>query len=84
MINFLKIPTELQNSDWRSFPANSSTKICIICKTILTTFINLRHKGMSEEDIRNNVINLCVLLNIQTERVCKGVIESNLVIKLYI
>ncbi|XP_043796526.1 sphingomyelin phosphodiesterase 1-like [Apis laboriosa] len=84
MINFLKIPMELQNSDWRSFPANSSTKICIICKTILTTFINLRHKGMSEEDIRNNVINLCVLLNIQTEKVCRGVIESNLPIILYI
>lgn len=84
MINFLKIPTELQNSDWRSFPASSSTKICIICKTILTTFISLRHKGMSEENIRKNVINLCVLLNIQTERVCKGVIESNLVIKFYV
>ena len=82
MINSLKIPTELQNSDWRTFSANAGSKICILCSGILRTFINLRRKGMSEENIRNNIIKLCILLNIQTENVCKGAIELNLVIHL--
>ncbi|KAK9304244.1 hypothetical protein QLX08_004248 [Tetragonisca angustula] len=84
MINSLKIPTELQNSDWRTFSANAGSKICILCSGILRTFINLRRKGMSEENIRNNIIKLCILLNIQTENVCKGAIELNLPIILYI
>ncbi|XP_003402022.1 sphingomyelin phosphodiesterase 1 isoform X1 [Bombus terrestris] len=84
MIKSLKIPTELQNSDWRSFTANSDTKICTICRGILKTFFNLRRKGMSEEDIKDKIVKLCVLFNIQTERVCRGVVELNLPIVLYI
>lgn len=84
MIKSLKIPTELQNSDWRSFSANSDTKICTICRGILKTFLNLRRKGMSEKDIKDKIVKLCVLFNIQTERVCRGVVELNLVICTYI
>lgn len=80
MINSLKIPTELQNSDWRTFSPKVGSKICTLCSGILKVFINLRRKGMSEEDIKNNVIKLCILFNIQTENVCKGAVELNLVI----
>ncbi|CAL7948927.1 unnamed protein product [Xylocopa violacea] len=84
MIESLKIPTELQNSDWKSFKAEKSAAICTICRGTLQAYIKLRRNGASEENIKSKIIKLCVLLNIQTERVCRGVIELNLPIILYI
>ncbi|XP_076750001.1 sphingomyelin phosphodiesterase 1 [Xylocopa sonorina] len=84
MIETLSIPTELQNSDWKSFEAEYSAAICTICRATLQTYINLRRNGASEESIKSKLIKLCTILNIQTKRVCSGVIELNLPIILYI
>ncbi|XP_076234537.1 sphingomyelin phosphodiesterase [Calliopsis andreniformis] len=84
MTQYLKIPTELQNSDWRTFSAEKGTAICTICQGTVGTFIKLRRRGMSEQDIAKKIINLCTLMNIQTPRVCKGVVELNLPIIMYI
>lgn len=80
MIDLLKIPSELQNSDWRTFEADKAAAICTTCTSIVQTFINFRRKGMSEEAIKNKVVSLCVLLNIQKKRVCEGAITLNLVL----
>lgn len=79
----LKIPTELQNSDWRTYSAETETAICTICQGIMGTFIKLRRHGMSAEDIASKIIKLCTTLNIQNERVCKGVVELNAVIYMH-
>ncbi|CAK9822057.1 Sphingomyelin phosphodiesterase [Anthophora retusa] len=84
MIKALKIPTELQNLDWRFLAAETNVAICTICRGTVQSFLKLRREGSSEEDIKNKIINLCVLLNIQKEKVCKGVVELNLPIILYI
>ncbi|XP_031848043.1 sphingomyelin phosphodiesterase 1 [Nomia melanderi] len=84
MIKYLKIPTELQNSDWRTFTKGADNAICTICQATVKTFIKLRKQGMSDESIKNKVIKLCVLMNIQKEKICKGVIELNLPTVMYI
>ncbi|XP_017885919.1 sphingomyelin phosphodiesterase 1-like isoform X2 [Ceratina calcarata] len=84
IIQNLKFPTELQNSDFKTLAAGLYIPICTICTGTLKAFIDLRRKGESEENIRNNVIKLCVLLNIQKEEVCRGVVDLNLPIILYI
>ncbi|KZC03843.1 Sphingomyelin phosphodiesterase [Dufourea novaeangliae] len=67
MIQFLKIPTELQNSDWRTFAQGTDTAICRICHATVKTFLKMHKQGMSEEIIKNKIIKLCVLMNIQKE-----------------
>lgn len=80
MTSLLKIPTEYQNSDWKTFEAETEIAICTICQGTVKTVMTMRRKGMSVEDIGNKITKLCVRMNIQKERVCKGVIELNLVI----
>ena len=84
MIDLLKIPTELQNSDWRTYKADKGAAICTTCTSIVGTFMEFRRQGMSEEKIKKKVTTLCVLLNIQKKRVCEGAIALNLPIILYI
>jgi len=79
LLNSLTLPTSLQRDDWRSFTAERSTAICIVCESILNTFIAYRRKGMSADNIRSKVIKLCTRLNLQTERVCNGAVTLNLV-----
>ncbi|XP_076293529.1 sphingomyelin phosphodiesterase isoform X2 [Lasioglossum baleicum] len=78
MISHLRIPTELQNSNWRTFSRGSDIAMCSICRATVKLYMNLRREGMSAEKIQNQITKLCVLLNIQTEPVCKGVIELNM------
>ncbi|KAL0120105.1 hypothetical protein PUN28_008043 [Cardiocondyla obscurior] len=84
LIHTLALPTALQRDDWHSFEGQENKFICIICKSVIKTFLSFRRKGMSEEDIRSRVIKLCTLLNLQTEEVCDGAVTINLPIILYI
>ncbi|XP_072757179.1 sphingomyelin phosphodiesterase-like [Anoplolepis gracilipes] len=84
LVNNLTIPTSLHHADWRSFTDNSSTAICIVCRSILNTFIDLRRKGMSGDEIKSYVIKLCNSLNIETQQVCNGTVTLNLPTILYI
>lgn len=84
MIAHLRIPTELQNSDWRTFSQGSDVAICSICRATVGLYIRLRRKGMAAEKIQEQVTKLCVLMNIQKQTVCKGVIELNIPSILYI
>ncbi|XP_078034652.1 sphingomyelin phosphodiesterase 1 [Augochlora pura] len=84
MVQHLRIPTEIQNDNWRSYKAGPSNAICTVCRSIVKTFIDFRRKGMSGEEIKNRIVKLCVLLNIQKEPVCKGVIELNMPTVIYI
>ncbi|KYM84646.1 Sphingomyelin phosphodiesterase 1 [Atta colombica] len=84
LIHNLSLPTNLLRKDWRSFDGENSENICIICKSVLNTFIEYRRQGMSEEDIKNKMIKICTLLKLQSPQVCDGVITINLPIILYI
>ena len=84
MANLLKIPTEHQNSDWKTFEAETESAICTICQGTVKIVLAMWRKGMSAEDIGKKITKLCVRMNIQNERVCKGVIELNLPIIAYI
>lgn len=83
LLNSLSLPTNLQRNGWRSLTAEAGTAICIVCESILNTFMTLRKNGMSAEDIGSKVAKLCTRLNLQTERVCNGTITINLVSKVH-
>ncbi|XP_076651995.1 sphingomyelin phosphodiesterase 1 [Halictus rubicundus] len=84
MIEHLRIPTEIHNSDWRTFSQGADIAMCAICRATAKLYMDLRRKGMTAEEIQKQITKLCVLLNVQKERVCKGVIELNIPTVLYI
>ncbi|XP_043271532.1 sphingomyelin phosphodiesterase-like [Venturia canescens] len=83
---FLKLafPSELQNSDWRTFSNSNAKAACTICKAFVKVVISQRIEGAAIEEIQNNIIKLCIYLNLQKELVCRGVIETQLPILLFI
>lgn len=82
LIHSLALPSSLQLDDWRSFVGEQSNIVCVICQSILNSFMEYRRQGVSAEEIRSQVIQLCIKLNLQTERVCHNVVTINLVSKL--
>lgn len=84
LVHSLALPTKLQRDNWRNFVGERSTVICIICQSVLNSFIEYRKQGMSAEDIKFKVIKLCTRLNLQTKQVCDGAVTINLVSKLRI
>ncbi|XP_011690160.1 PREDICTED: sphingomyelin phosphodiesterase-like [Wasmannia auropunctata] len=84
LIHSLTLPTGLQHTDWRSFEGDLKSNICIICKSVVNTFIEYYRNGMSVEDISSRVIKLCTLLKLQTAQVCNGAVTINLPIIVHI
>ncbi|KAK0094986.1 hypothetical protein PV326_009487 [Microctonus aethiopoides] len=84
IIKNLAIPTEMQRSDWTKLNGPNALAFCIICKSFTKTIINLRRTGTPEEVIKQTIITLCIILNLQTEPVCRGVVNLNTPVILYI
>ncbi|XP_071578444.1 sphingomyelin phosphodiesterase 1 [Temnothorax nylanderi] len=84
LIHQLALPISQQRDDWRGFVGERSGSICIICRSVLNTFIEYRRGGMSEEEIGRLVIRLCILLDLADEPVCVGVVTINLPTIVYI
>lgn len=83
-IDILKLPTNLQKTDWRALSDGKDIAMCISCKAIIKTFIDARRRGASDEALRRISINFCSLLNLQTKEVCEGVVDLNLPIIFHI
>lgn len=77
LIHSFALPNSLLD-DWHSFVDEKSDIVCIICRSILNIFIKYRKQGMSAEEIRSRLIQLCILLKLQKERICFGLITINL------
>lgn len=50
---------------------------CTSCKVAVKVVLNLHASGASEEELKDMIEELCILLNIGDRAVCTGVIESN-------
>lgn len=83
-IRTLALPTSLQREDWRSFDGERGNAICIVCTSVVNSFLEGRKKGMSGDDLASKAIKMCKLLNLQTDQVCEGVVSINLPIILHI
>lgn len=57
--------------------------VCAACVVAANGLINARREdGATREDMLNFANNICIKLHIQTEKVCLGVIELNIVRKI--
>ncbi|GLH11753.1 Uncharacterized protein GBIM_16515 [Gryllus bimaculatus] len=58
--------------------------MCSVCNAVVRTILTFKQGGTPEEDIIDMLEDLCVLLKIESESVCAGVIETNADIFMYI
>lgn len=82
MLDNLTFKTSMQHQNWRTFIGLESELVCILCRSTLQAFIKLFREGMPVEEIKSKVIRLCIVLNIESEAVCKGAVNLNTVSRL--
>ena len=51
---------------------------CIVCRAALTLILALRRIGIGGELLGEIALEICIIFNIQTQEVCKGLIELNI------
>lgn len=82
MMHELAIPGSWQRVDWTNFVDDvRGSVLCTMCQSVTKSVINLRRGGTSVEKLEESMTNLCILLNVQTDAVCRGVVRLNLVKK---
>lgn len=79
----LAFEDSMQREDWRTFIGQKNINSCIICRSALKIFIEYRRQGMSLDKLKSKVIELCIRLNIQSKKVCTGVVNLNAVGRLH-
>ncbi|CAB3360245.1 Hypothetical predicted protein [Cloeon dipterum] len=57
---------------------------CLICDTLVNQVLGWIEAGETREQLVERVVTICLDLNIQKENVCRGLIESNIDIVLFI
>jgi hypothetical protein len=56
---------------------------CELCEFGAGEFITWFAAGDSPQTIVDKGVNLCLTLNVQTERVCRGVLDTNIVLNFH-
>ncbi|XP_012257111.2 sphingomyelin phosphodiesterase-like [Athalia rosae] len=80
----IALPNPLRLSEVESFIDERANVMCSVCKSLVKVIMGYRRNGMDEKKIKNVVIELCTKLNLQTEAVCRGIIELNVPIIMYV
>uniref|UniRef100_A0A182ITL9 Sphingomyelin phosphodiesterase n=1 Tax=Anopheles atroparvus TaxID=41427 RepID=A0A182ITL9_ANOAO len=68
----------------RELPTAREGAFCGICRGFGGSVLELRREGASREEMYNTTVELCTMLNLQEEDVCRGLIELNIDPLLYI
>lgn len=78
LLDIFRVPQQFKRSGSSSNePTPRNDMMCVLCTSVLGAYIEEIRNGATTEEISDLVEELCVGLNLQTERVCKGLIERN-------
>lgn len=55
----------------------ASDMMCQLCNSALGAYMDLIREGWTPAEVAASVMELCMMLNLQTERVCQGAIDLN-------
>ncbi|XP_050300058.1 sphingomyelin phosphodiesterase B-like [Anthonomus grandis grandis] len=81
---FFRENLQVGNTALKELNSLENGVVCRLCNTVAKFLVAERKKGMTEEQIRDEVVKLCVTLKIEDERVCEGAIDLNSAVILYI
>lgn len=79
ILDHLRIPDGYHGIQWSHVPQPIQSTICTLCEVFIQTVLDMVTDGSSKEEVEESMIHMCVLFNIETERVCRGTIELNTV-----
>lgn len=79
LLDIFQVPAEFKRSGRsKPNPFDSSDMMCVLCDSVMSAYMQEIRNGVSQEELTGMVNELCVTLNLQTERVCKGLIDLNI------
>uniref|UniRef100_A0A182X154 Sphingomyelin phosphodiesterase n=1 Tax=Anopheles quadriannulatus TaxID=34691 RepID=A0A182X154_ANOQN len=68
----------------RELPTAREGPLCAICRGFGGSVLEFRREGASREEVFNTTVELCTMLNLQEESICRGLIDLNIDTILYI
>ncbi|XP_077294992.1 sphingomyelin phosphodiesterase 1-like [Arctopsyche grandis] len=84
IITLLSFPSFIYRENFSSFGKGRQTLTCMTCRSVVTTLIKLHNDGYTEEELIDVMSDFCTLLQIQPGHVCRGLVELNAPIFIYI
>lgn len=72
ILNFIDIRTVVQDVE----QGKNSRGACMTCKFGMNLYQHMIDSGRSAEEITDITLSLCINMKIQSERVCRGMIET--------
>lgn len=83
LLDIFEVPEQYKRSA-RDSPISRNDMMCVLCNSVFTTYMEQIRNGVTKEDLSAQVHELCVTLNLQSDRVCTGLIERNIQEFMYI
>lgn len=78
LLDIFEVPPQLKRSGSRTNePVPRNDMMCVLCTSVIGGLMDEIRGGATEAEISDIVLELCVSLNLQTPRVCEGLIERN-------
>lgn len=84
LLQIFAVPNELKRIDGPDVPIAKNDVMCVLCNSVFSAYIDEIRNGATEEQMTEMVLELCVTLQLQSERVCRGLIELNIGTFMYI
>ncbi|CAK1598823.1 unnamed protein product [Parnassius mnemosyne] len=83
IFEILRRPTYMTSKTQFQSEVRSSLD-CLLCRSAFSALFQLVKEGANDEDLTQALINICTILNIESENVCRGAVGLNLHIITYI
>lgn len=83
LLDIFTVPEKLKKLG-REEPIPRNDVMCVLCNSVFGPYIEEIRAGTSKEEMTELVMELCVALNLQSERVCRGLINLNIEELMYI
>lgn len=84
LLDVFEVPPQFKRSGRSNAPIGRNDMMCTLCNSVFEAYMAEIRNGATKDEISALVNELCVGLNLQTERVCEGLIERNVEEFMYI
>lgn len=78
LLDVFEVPPQLKRSgSSANGPVPRSDMMCTLCSSVVGAFLDEIRKGASTSEIAGHAMEICVTLNLQSQRACQGLIDRN-------
>lgn len=77
LLEVFEVPEQLKRSGRTNIATPRNDMMCVLCNSVFSAYMDEIRNGATSAEISALVNELCVDLNLQTKRVCEGLIARN-------